>query len=484
MVDTVLQHEDAYLAEAQRLSHTGSFGWDPERAALRWSAETFRIFEYDPFVTPTVEHVLGRVHPEDLMLVEQAIARAMLNPTDLELDHRLLMPDGRVKHVHVVARWMAADSGAPEMIGAVMDVSEARRAAAELSRSEAYLQQAERLTHTGTWAHRIGHSDALYVSEETCRILGVDPALRSRYTATLMRERMHPADLPRLDAMMIEAVRTRSPYNVSHRIVRPDGAVRFVHTLGTPVTNAAGEVVELVGTVIDVTERRRAERAVRRARERALRTRFDAILEERNRLAREIHDTLLQGVTGVALQLAAAARRIAGPPEAVSALADVVALAQRTIADARRAVWDLRTPAPAGGDFSSNLERIVTDATRGAGLAASYDPKGDPVPLRPEVETAITRVVQEAIANTAQHAQARSVRVGLSYRRQGVRVAIVDDGNGFVVDPELRTFGGHWGLLGLRERAAQVGGRLTVRSVLDCGTAVVMRVPYAAAGSR
>jgi signal transduction histidine kinase len=92
--------------------------------------------------------------------------------------------------------------------------------------------------------------------------------------------------------------------------------------------------------------------------------------------------------------------------------------------------------------------------------------------------------VQEAIANTVQHARAQALRVGLSYRHQGVRIAIVDDGDGFVVDPELRAFGGHWGLLGLRERAAQVGGRVTIRSVLDCGTAVVLRVPYAAADSR
>jgi len=484
-VNTMLQHEDAYLAEAQRLSHTGSFGWDPERYELRWSAETFRIFEYDPVaVSPTLDHVLDRVHPEDVTLVQEAIARAMENPTRLELDHRLLMPDGRVKHVHVVARWSTTPPGAGAMVGAVMDVTEARRAATELSRSEAYLKQAERLTHTGTWAHRIGQPDALYMSDEACRILGIDPAAEPRHDAALMRERMHPADLPRLDAGMMDAVRTKSPYDVYHRVVRPDGTIRFVHTLGIPVTNAAGEVVELVGTVSDVTERRRAERAVRRARERALKARFDAILEERNRLAREIHDTLLQGLTGVALQLAAAARRIAEPPEAVTALRDVVALAQRTIGDARRAVWDLRTPAPAGADFPSNLGTVVADATRGVTIAASYETRGNPVPLRPEVETAITRVVQEAIANTVQHARAQAVRVGLSYRHQGVRIAIVDDGDGFVVDPELRAFGGHWGLLGLRERAAQVGGRVTIRSVLDCGTAVVLRVPYAAADSR
>ena len=121
--EAALRESEAFLAEAQRLSRTGSFGWDLSRAELRWSEETFRIFEYDPKgEAPTVEHVVRRTHPDDLDTVRQAIDRVTHDKADWDLDHRLLMPDGRVKYVHVVAR-AARHAGGVEFVGAVMDVT-------------------------------------------------------------------------------------------------------------------------------------------------------------------------------------------------------------------------------------------------------------------------------------------------------------------------------------------------------------------------
>src|SRR6266851_1600371 len=93
-----LQQSEAYLAEAQRLSHTGSFGWKPSTGEIIWSEETFRIFQYDRAVKPGVEQVLQRVHPEDAALVRQTIGRAAQDGKDFDFEHRLLMPDGSVKH--------------------------------------------------------------------------------------------------------------------------------------------------------------------------------------------------------------------------------------------------------------------------------------------------------------------------------------------------------------------------------------------------
>ncbi len=119
---------EAYLAEAQRLSHTGSFGWNLASGELTWSAETYRLLGYDPAVKPAVELVLRRVHPQDLGPVRQAIAAASRDQTDLDFEHRLLMPGGAVKHVHVKARAARHESGAVEFVGAVMDVTERKRA--------------------------------------------------------------------------------------------------------------------------------------------------------------------------------------------------------------------------------------------------------------------------------------------------------------------------------------------------------------------
>ena len=175
--------------------------------------------------------------------------------------------------------------------------------------------------------------------------------------------------------------------------------------------------VEFVGAVMDVTATRRAQPLARRARERVPPARFTAALEERTRLAREIHDTLLQGFTGVALQLTAVAHRTPHAATA-AALGDVVGLAQRTLDEASQAVWDLPTP----------WTTTTVSPMRSAGCRAGpsghrpLSPAGGggaPYPVAAPVQTAIARVLQESLANTVKHADARSVWVRLRYAAAG-----------------------------------------------------------------
>jgi len=125
-----LQRGEVFLAEAQRLSHTGSFGWKLSTGEINWSEETFRIFQYDPSTKPTLELVLQRVHPEDATFVQQTIERASQDAKDFDHECRLVMPDGAVKHVHVVAHAGPNESGEIEFVGAVMDITERKLAEA------------------------------------------------------------------------------------------------------------------------------------------------------------------------------------------------------------------------------------------------------------------------------------------------------------------------------------------------------------------
>src|ERR1700732_1107407 len=140
-----LQRSEAYLAEAQRLSHTGSFGWRPSTGEIFWSEETFRIFQYDRATKPTVELVLQRVHPEDVDLVKRTIDRAAQDGKDFEHEYRLVMPDSSVKYVYVMAHALSHELGGVEFVGAVMDVSDRKRAEEEVRRSEALAEQRLRL---------------------------------------------------------------------------------------------------------------------------------------------------------------------------------------------------------------------------------------------------------------------------------------------------------------------------------------------------
>jgi PAS domain S-box-containing protein len=254
------QRSEAYLAEAQRLSHTGSFGWTPSSDAIIWSEETFRIFQYDRTTTPTVDLVLQRVHPKDAALVQRTIERAAREGKDFDHEFRLLMPDGSIKHVHVVAHALSNKSDGIEFVGAVMDVTTAKLAEQALRRSESYLAEAQRLTHTGSGAWRVPEGDALYLSEEWYRIYGFDP--KQGLSAWQDRlPRMHPEDRAKAQEAKDGAISRKSDYEVDHRILLPDGTVKYTHTVGHPVLNASGEVEQFVYTMMDVTERKQAEEA-------------------------------------------------------------------------------------------------------------------------------------------------------------------------------------------------------------------------------
>jgi PAS domain S-box-containing protein len=134
--EDALRRSEAYLAEAQKLSHTGSFGWNLSTGDIVWSDETYRIFEYDLAERPSIALILRRVHPDDVALVRRVVDHAARDRQDLDFEHRLRMPDGSIKHLHVVARRSAGQEGNQHFIGAVMDITAQKRAYAELQRSE------------------------------------------------------------------------------------------------------------------------------------------------------------------------------------------------------------------------------------------------------------------------------------------------------------------------------------------------------------
>ena len=263
--EKALLRSEAYLAEAQRVSHTGSFGWSVSSGDIVWSDETFRIFEFDPAKKPTLEAILQRTHPQDRVLVRQTIDQILRNREAFDFGQRLLMPNGAVKHVHVVGHPSTRDeSDNFEFVGAVTDVTAAKRTEQTLREREAYLAEAQRLTHTGSGAWRVPDWEALYLSEEWYRIYGFDP--KQGLSAWQDRlDRMHPEDRAGVQEIKDRAIREKSDYEVEHRIVLPDGTLKYTHTVGHPVLNASGEVEQFVCTMMDITERRQAEEALLRS---------------------------------------------------------------------------------------------------------------------------------------------------------------------------------------------------------------------------
>ena len=171
-IEAALLQSEVYLTEAQRLSHTGSFGWTVSSGDIFWSDEVFRIFQFDRTAKPSLEFIVQRTHPDDRAAVQQTIDRASIDGNDFDHEYRLLMPDGSVKYVHAVSRAVRDPSGSIEFVGAVTDVTVAKETERKLRRSEAYLAEAQRLSHTGSWAWDARRREFVFRSPEAHRMLG------------------------------------------------------------------------------------------------------------------------------------------------------------------------------------------------------------------------------------------------------------------------------------------------------------------------
>jgi signal transduction histidine kinase/HAMP domain-containing protein len=411
-----VQSRETYLAEAQKLSHTGSFGWDVFTGEIYWSEETFRIFEFEPNAKVTIDAILERIHPDDRAIHRKEMERVSRERSPFDVEHRLLMPDGRVKHLRVVGRHSTQEAERSKFVGAVTDITDRKRAesllagekrilemvakgdslsqildslcrlAEELAsgvlpsvllvdgdrlrhggapslpqaytaaingamigpsvgfcgeevtvediaidslwanyrdlalphslrayrsipifssqgkviaifalydrelrapikldqgiieqishlagvaierkltqealrRSEAYLAEAQRLTHTGSWAWNL-RTNELFWSQELCCIYALDPQMKPTWPWFL--NRVHPEDRTKIEqqAKMESTEKDWTVSEIEFRVVMPDKTVKHIHAISYRVTDDSGDTVEVMGTVMDVTQRKHAE---------------------------------------------------------------------------------------------------------------------------------------------------------------------------------------------------------------------------------
>ena len=280
MTESALQRSQAYLAQAQELSRTGSFGWNVCTGDIYWSKETFRIFACDPATRPSTQLIVQLTHPEDRADVQAVIDRAAREHEDFEHEYRLLLPDGSLKHLHALARATINRAGNLEFVGAVTDITVAKQAEQRLRRSEAYLAEAQRLSHTSSWAWDLRRRDFIYRSAEFFRLFGFDP--NQEVSAQAIQARIPPEDL-QLQGDVIRRAAKDGGIEFDFRIMLPDGSVKRVHSLAHPVLDCDGEVREFIGTHMDVTEQYVAREKLEQA--------LDAIRKSEDRL-RLVIDTI------------------------------------------------------------------------------------------------------------------------------------------------------------------------------------------------
>ena len=259
--EEALRRSEAYLAEAERISHTGSFGWLVSSGEIYWSRETFRIFGYEPAEKATIEMALQRTHPEDRPALQQFIDQASSESKPFEFEHRLLMPDGSIKHLRAVGHPSVNNTGDREFVGAISDVTAARVAEEKIRQDERELRViVDTIAQLVLFLNPDGRP--VHANKFTLEYTGLS---LEDVKAESFRERVfHPDDVERLREERRQALLRGAPFENEQRARRKDGQYRWFFMRFNALRDEQGHPIRWYVAGIDIDDRKQAEEKIRK----------------------------------------------------------------------------------------------------------------------------------------------------------------------------------------------------------------------------
>jgi predicted ATPase/GAF domain-containing protein/two-component sensor histidine kinase len=387
-----------------------------------------------------------------------------------------LLAGGQVIGVLEMLSKERISQAATETLGTISDTIaqgiQRERAEEAVRRSETFLAEAQALSQTGSWGWNTATGD-LFWSRETYRIFGFESNVNP--TLPMVAEAIHPDDRARFEQDVAVLARDHMDFEREYRLKLRDGSIKHVYAVGRFAVRGFPDL-DCIGAIMDVTERKQAADAL-----------LDERVAERTRIARELHDTLLQSFQGLMLRFQSARHLLPGnPTEAVRALDGALDRADQAIAEGRDAIQNLRSSTTVSNELAQAITSLAEELTSGADGEKSsatfrISIEGTPRDLHPDVRDDVHRIAREALRNAFRHAQAAHIEAEVTYGVREVRLRIRDDGTG--IDTKHLSAGRtrHWGLAGMRERAEQIGARLNLWSKVGAGTEVELRVPSSVA---
>jgi PAS domain S-box-containing protein len=425
---------------------------------------------YLKYFGKTVEEIRGWktsdiVHPDDLPRLTVAFSNSMTNGTPLEAEIRIRRADG-------VYRWFQArtlpvggtDGRINAWYGLMTDIDDRKRVEEELRSNERNLSLLINAIPTLIHVLRTDAS-VMHVNKAVLDYTGL--TLEDVKKEDYRRRVFHPEDVARLREERREALARGVPFENEQRIQGRDGIYRWFLVRYNPLVEEGG-VRRWYVTATEIESRKQEEERVRQENVR---------LEERTRIARELHDTLLQTCIGSLMQLGAAVENLPADLQVKSKFDRILQLMQQGVEEGRYAIQCLRSSGSGPLDLVAALSEVPREFAAQPDVDFRATVVGQQQPLRSAIQQEIYRIGREALLNAFCHSRAKRIDLQLEYADRNLTIWVRDDGCG--IDLQVLDTGrkGHWGLTGMRERAARIGGLLKISTRLNAGTEIELSIP-------
>ena len=450
-----------------------AYEWDVTNDTIARSDEHVSVLGFGDQTKPlTRRELMASVHDDDRALVAASVDQlSPQNPT-CQASYRLLRPDGSVVWLEKSARALFDERGKMlRVIGMVADITERKHAEETLHESERNLAGAQARAHLGSWVETLADRTIVW-SDELYRLWGLEPRCVKPNWDVFLRG-VHPDDRALVGKELDASLEKQRPFDCIHRVLRPDGTIRFAHSQGEFITNSKGQPVQFVGTALDVTEQKLADEALASVSRRLIK----AQEQERTRIGRELHDDIGQRISMLAIGLEQIKKDLPDLSSVFGSRLDELRRQTSEIADDLQSLsHELHSAKLEYLGIAAAMRAFCQEFGKQQNVEIDLKTHDLPNPLPPDISLCFFRVLQEALHNSAKHSGVRYFEVHFWGTSEDVHLTVTDSGAGFDREAAMQSRG--LGLISMEERLKLLKGTLFIESQPERGTVIRARVPF------